>query len=384
MGAVNQSFVGRLRGPLACLVLGAGVLAARPAAPDEALPDPIVVDGGRARIERSFDALCRAHSASVWRVEAATDSSRPHPSLAVAVDGSHALAKVSELGNIGFHVVDPEGERHAARIVATDVATDLALIEIQGVALEPIAFATDEIDWSPGRWIAAAGPGGTCLAVGAVSVGPREIAIAFENRGLLGVYLDEAGGQGARIDRLVRGGAARAVGLRTGDLIVAIDRRVIGSTRSAQRALGRTRPGQEVLLTVEREGERFDRTVRMGGRQLDDDASEGRGWQPERHTADTVDVSVRRDGFDSAVQHDAHLDPNECLSPAVDVKGRVVGLNVARMDRPGSLALPVAEVERALVRLRAEAAADAESDQAASGESAPDDAVPAVGETRDV
>jgi len=177
------------------------------------------------------------------------------------------------------------------------------------------------------------------------------------------VILGDTGGDGSRIRELVPGGSAIAAGLRVDDVILEVEGVAVRGIRSTAGQLRRTLPGQEVRLSLERDGERFERIVRMGGRQLDD-YDTNPWYEVPRHTADTVTVSVRRDGFESAVQHDAHLVPSECLSPAVDVRGRVVGLHIARMDRPGSLALPVDTVRSALERLRERAAA-------AASESAP-------------
>lgn len=341
----------RLRVLLASVAVASGVAVAGPGAVRtiETLPEPIVIEGGRAQIERSFDALCRAHAASVLRVEVELEDRRTRTSHAVAVEAAHVLAKMSELGDSPFLVFDSEGERYEGAIVATDVATDLALVRLEGAQLEPIDLVETDATLRVGQWIGAAGPGGTCMAVGSVSVGPRTVRVSRddENRGLLGVYLDERYSERARIRQLVDGGAAGSAGIRTGDVIVAVDRRVVASREDAQDLLGRSRPDQQLLLTIERDGVRLDRTVRMGAFSR----SRWRRGRFEAHTADAVDVSLRRDGFDGVVQHDAHLEPSECLSPAVDVHGRVVGLHVARMDRPGSLALPASQVRLALERL---------------------------------
>lgn len=352
--SLGELFVGRLRAPLVCAAFGVGYVVAQPlvGGPTDPLADPIVVEGGRAKLERSFDVLCRTHAASVVRVVAASEVGPERISHAVAVDANHVLAKLSELGSLGFHLVDGRGERLVGLTVATDLDSDLALIEVEDVLLEPLELTDEPVDWRVGRWIGAAGPGGSCIAVGSVSVGPREIPL--QTHGLLGVILGETGAEGSRISELVDGGSAIAAGLRVDDVILNVDGVDVRGVNSTARQLRRTRPGQEVALTIERAGDVFERVIRMGGRQLDDYGTNP-WYEVPRHTADTVTVSVRRDGFELAVQHDAHLAPSECLSPAVDVRGRVVGLHIARMDRPGSLLLPADVVREALRRLREQA-----------------------------
>ena len=54
--------------------------------------------------------------------------------------------------------------------------------------------------------------------------------------------------------------------------------------------------------------------------------------------------SDRRDGFEKIFIHDARLKPSECGGPIVDVDGRVVGVNIARMSRTSSLGLSGKEI----------------------------------------
>jgi serine protease Do len=63
------------------------------------------------------------------------------------------------------------------------------------------------------------------------------------------------------------------------------------------------------------------------------------------------ELTRRRFGFPSALQHDTVLSPAECGGPIVDLEGRVVGFNIARAGRTESYALPVAEVNQRLVDL---------------------------------
>ena len=56
------------------------------------------------------------------------------------------------------------------------------------------------------------------------------------------------------------------------------------------------------------------------------------------------DLSSRRGGFASALQHDTVLDANQCGGPVVGLDGRAVGLNIARAGRVVSYAIPAAAV----------------------------------------
>jgi S1-C subfamily serine protease len=306
---------------------------------------PVVVPDGRAGLARAFSAWCEALDPSVLTLYSEPEEGDARRSTGVVVGDDLVLAKLSEIGNDRTFTNVSGRKRIDARVLATDLEADFALLELALEGEQPLEFTFGQ-DFRVGQWIAAAGADGTCVAVGAISVPPRTVPRV--NPGLLGVIVDDRFSGGARIQTLVRGGAAEANGLRAGDVILEIDGRSLANRFGLIGYLSTTLPGQEVRLVVQRGEEAFEATVRVRSREL--------GYDAERpHAADNLEVSVRRDGFELAVQHDAHVLPRECLAPALDARGRVVGLHVARMDRPGSLLLPADVVEQRLAVLLEEA-----------------------------
>ena len=57
-------------------------------------------------------------------------------------------------------------------------------------------------------------------------------------------------------------------------------------------------------------------------------------------------MSRNRSGYPGALQHDMFLEPNEVGGPVVDLKGHVVGMNIARSGRIECFAIPSAAIER--------------------------------------
>src|SRR5690606_15227199 len=55
-------------------------------------------------------------------------------------------------------------------------------------------------------------------------------------------------------------------------------------------------------------------------------------------------LSFRRTGFESVLQHDTFLLPEHCGGPLCDLDGHVVGINIARAERIASYALPAAAI----------------------------------------
>ena len=85
-------------------------------------------------------------------------------------------------------------------------------------------------------------------------------------------------------------------------------------------------------MTVERDGETLKLDVTL--------------WAPEdvffrfRMTQLNGPMSRRRDGFESAFQHDSVIHPRNCGGPVLDLSGKVVGMNIARANRTATYALP--------------------------------------------
>ncbi|WP_316836614.1 serine protease [Pedobacter nutrimenti] len=57
-------------------------------------------------------------------------------------------------------------------------------------------------------------------------------------------------------------------------------------------------------------------------------------------------VSLRRDDFKEVLVHDGQLKPSECGGPLLDTKGNFYGINIARLSRTSSLAIPAPMVVR--------------------------------------
>ena len=55
--------------------------------------------------------------------------------------------------------------------------------------------------------------------------------------------------------------------------------------------------------------------------------------------------SQRYDNFPSVFQHDAPLFPEECGGPITNLDGDVVGINIARLGRAASYAIPASTIQ---------------------------------------
>jgi S1-C subfamily serine protease len=83
-------------------------------------------------------------------------------------------------------------------------------------------------------------------------------------RAFLGVRMGDAPEGGAAVGAVVAGGPADRGGLRSGDRIVEIDGAPVRDSDGVSSAVNAGRPGQEVRVVVERDGERRTLTVELG------------------------------------------------------------------------------------------------------------------------
>ncbi len=104
---------------------------------------------------------------------------------------------------------------------------------------------------------------------------PQLVARGRVIRGYLGVVIRDLGpqaaeeafvDQGAIIVTIERGGPADRAGLGGGDVIVAVDGEPVEGAASLSRLVARLSPGQRATLTIVRDGEERDVTVRAGER----------------------------------------------------------------------------------------------------------------------
>lgn len=76
---------------------------------------------------------------------------------------------------------------------------------------------------------------------------------------------------GAAVIELLEGGPAAAAGLQAGDVITAVDDNEIGGLNDLAQAAADYSPGDEVMLTVERDGETLELTVTLGAHPDNDE-----------------------------------------------------------------------------------------------------------------
>lgn len=100
-------------------------------------------------------------------------------------------------------------------------------------------------------------------AAGADGVQRFDYFLGNPRRAMLGVNLGpaEPNGGGVRIEGVSPGGPAAEAGVKTGDVIVAIQAKPVATGRELVRAMESIEPGEKVALRIRREGKPLEMTV---------------------------------------------------------------------------------------------------------------------------
>jgi len=237
-----------------------------------------------------------------------------------------------------------DGTKYKVRIRGRDKETDLALLKIKGAEdLRPISWA-DEENPAEGSWLVAADPTLKRLKVGVVGAKSRPIDRVG---GVIGVILGRDGEElgGVMIERVMPRSAGAAAGLENGDVITTVDRQKVTSREKTIELVGANDPGEVVAIQVKRGENTLSFRVTLGHRSVTFE-------QFDRNARMSGRVSKRKDNFPMIIQHDVSLPPTAMGGPVLDLNGKALGVNVARVDRVTTYALPAKYVREIFEKLR--------------------------------
>lgn len=311
-----------------------------------ALPHPVTAAEADARSRFAPDAEIRAAFEPVIEgvrpsvVELVDDGERLV--LGTIVDeAGYVLSKASELvgrENLTCYLAD--GRRFEAELVGVDRLNDLAMLKIEAQRLKAVTLVDDEP--AIGRWVVSAGQEKSPKAVGIVSSKAREIT---PPQLVLGVLLRNET-DGPRVLHLSEGFGAAEAGVKVGDVLKRVEgKRVALMEQVIDRLQGRA-VGDEVAITLLRGEKELEVSVRLSELLPDPDS------RSERMNRMGGDISERRRGFERVLQHDAEIRPEHCGGPIVNLKGEVIGLNIARAGRIETYALPASLLKEKLAALK--------------------------------
>lgn len=257
------------------------------------------------------------------------------------------LTKASELSGESPAVVAQDGRTFIrARILAKDESTDLALLQVAAndLSAAPWASASERPDW--GQWVAAPWATARRVQAGVISAVTRKVP---REGGAIGINLGVDGPDvgGVTIARVVEDSGAAEAGLEPGDVITHVEGQATSTRQQLIEQVSQFPPGHTIIVMVRRGPETAEFAVTLKERKKLFGMTEGRQL--------VGDTSNRQNGFDLVLQHHIPLAPNQCGGPLVNLEGKVVGLNIARVTRNEAYALPTEVVLQAIERLKQDA-----------------------------
>jgi serine protease Do len=224
----------------------------------------------------------------------------------------------------------PAGLRLPVKLVSRHKDYDLALLKMDASGFKPVRWSSQSPP-VPGSMLVAGSIETKPLAFGVASVDVRNMDLA--NRGFLGLQLSSE----KKILSIVPDSPAARAGLATEDLILKINDEAIGSVEDFQETIAKYKPADN--LTVEFQRAKEVKKVEAKLQRRSDFPNSLVKMEDPRNGV-SGNLSIKRDGFPAALQHDLPLKPEDCGGPLVDLDGNVVGINIARSGRIDSMAIP--------------------------------------------
>lgn len=220
----------------------------------------------------------------------------------------------------------------AVREVRRDVQSDLVLAQAVNIRDVPAIEFHSTKDLTFGQWIAAPA-GGKNLKIGVISAKRR----AIKGFGAaIGVRMDDRSGakvMGVRIIGVAEDSPAAAAGLRANDIMLELAGETVREYRRVNEIISKRQPGEEIEVKFKRDDKEKSLYVRLASR-----TKVISNWGGEDFA--NGGISIRTDNFSEVLQHDMPLHPTDMGGVVTDLQGQAIGINIARVDRITTFALP--------------------------------------------
>lgn len=233
------------------------------------------------------------------------------------------------------------GEKLLARVVADSHGDDVVLLQLPKRGLTCAPWSQND-EPRRGAIVIVPVPGKDVSETGVMSVDHSFFSKADAGRVQLTVAMREAGVTVTssnkdleRYRRLIRGSIC------VGDVITQVDGKECPdlATYDAQTKNQTFIGGEFVRFAIRRNGVTSQVALPIEAEPPADSIT----------SREYADVSLRLSGFPAVVSHDTIVARQHCGGPVVDLDGRVVAVNIARLHRFSTLAIPQTTIQR-LVR----------------------------------
>jgi serine protease Do len=131
--------------------------------------------------------------------------------------------------------------------------------------------------------------------------------------------------------------AAQTGGLQQGDELHTVDGNTVEDQLDFLKALQKYSAGDTTTINIIREGKEYSKIIILK-------------YPPERKSGHPAELfaggkSLRRDGFNQVFIHDSAILATECGGPVFNAEGDLIGINIARLSRTSTVAIPASTIK---------------------------------------
>ena len=225
------------------------------------------------------------------------------------------------------------------REIGSDPSTDIAVVKVEAAGLH-----------APGPVSNDAAMGTLVVSNGSTtrtSRRPQLGTLSAEQRPIPNgdtAYLGVVFGTPCTIQEVTKDGPAAQAGAKAGDEILAVDGTPVTALDAVSPILSRKKVGERVTLEVKRKDKRLSYTITLGSRR------QALGGNAPEDSNDLISggFSKRRDDFPMVLQHDTPSRYTLMGGPLFNLKGELIGMNIARVNRAENYALPISVVQKSV------------------------------------
>ena len=225
------------------------------------------------------------------------------------------------------------------REIGSDPSTDIAVVKVEAARLH-----------APGPVSNDAAMGTLVVSNGSTtrtSRRPQLGTLSAEQRPIPNgdtAYLGVVFGTPCTIQEVTKDGPAAQAGAKAGDEILAVDGTPVTALDAVSPILSRKKVGERVTLKVKRKDKRLSYTITLGSRR------QALGGNAPEDSNDLISggFSKRRDDFPMVLQHDTPSRYTLMGGPLLNLKGELIGMNIARVNRAENYALPISVVQKSV------------------------------------
>lgn len=214
------------------------------------------------------------------------------------------------------------------REIGSDPSTDIAVVKVEAAGLH-----------APGPVSNDAAMGTLVVSNGSTtrtSRRPQLGTLSAEQRPIPNgdtAYLGVVFGTPCTIQEVTKDGPAAQAGAKAGDEILAVDGTPVTALDAVSPILSRKKVGERVTLEVKRKDKRLSYTITLGSRR------QALGGNAPEDSNDLISggFSKRRDDFPMVLQHDTPSRYTLMGGPLLNLKGELIGMNIAQSEPGGKL-----------------------------------------------